>query len=299
MRPGVIWGISMSGDYSFGYSGGMEDILHKGDFVSNAQSGQAASSKKIEKNLKRLLIIAGIILGAQLIWLFGVSPCIPFTTVEVRGFDGLDGVQALVYANIGENASFVSLNAKDAQQALSLHPLVESARVIKRFPDRLMIFLEPRKAVALSLAEIGGRQIPLCVDRHGVVFKTGDSATETQNLPILSGLVFEQPYPGMRLPAALVPLLEDISRIHTNSPELLSALSEIRINRKTYDDYDIVLYPVHSSIRIRLENNLTEDTLRYVLLMLNVLESGSLKPQEIDFRSGMGSYIIKEASSGE
>ena len=287
----ALWRIRMSVDYSYGYYGGMEDR-------TRSRYG-TASSKKIEKGLKRLLILAGIILIAQLIWLFGISPCIPFTTVEVRGFDGLDGVQALAIANIAEGASYITVNAKDAQQRLASHHLVESARVIKRFPDRLSIFLEPRRAVAVSLAEIDGRQAFLCIDRHGVVFKVNDNAAQAQHLPVLSGLVFENPSLGMRLPASLVPLLENISRIHDSSPELLAALSEIKINRKAYDDYDIVLYLVHSSIRIRLENNLTEDTLRYVLLMLDVFESRFPKPEEIDFRSSMGSYKIKEAPSGK
>jgi len=41
--------------------------------------------KSVEKGLKRLLIIAVIILTAELIWLFGVSPFIPLYSVEVRG----------------------------------------------------------------------------------------------------------------------------------------------------------------------------------------------------------------------
>jgi len=69
----------MSVDYSYGYYGGMEDR-------TRSRYG-TASSKKIEKGLKRLLILAGIILIAQLVWLFGISPCIPFTTVEVHGFE--------------------------------------------------------------------------------------------------------------------------------------------------------------------------------------------------------------------
>jgi hypothetical protein len=34
-----------------------------------------------------------------------------------------------------------------------------------------------------------------------------------------------------------------------------------------------------------------------MLLMLNVFENDSNKPREIDFRSGIGSYTIKELSS--
>ena len=117
---------------------------------------------------------------------------------------------------------------------------------------------------------------------------------ETPAFPILSG--FENPQLNMRLPSALVPLCENLSKIASSSPELIAAISEIRIERKAFEGFDLVLFPVHSSIKVRLDNNLSEDALRYMLLMLNVFENSSPKPEEIDFRSGMGSYRVKEQS---
>ena len=259
-----------------------------------------AASRKIEKGLKRLLIIAGIILAAELVWLFGVSPCIPLSTLEITGFPGLDGADALRIAGVGEGASYVSVNAAEAEKLLAAHPAVESARVIKRFPDRLSIFLEPRRALALSLTESRGEPLPVYYDKHGVVFRIGDGAGEApENLPVVSGLAFENPVLGMRLPAIFGPFLAELSRIAEESPELLAAVSEIGINRKAFNGFDLTLYPVHYPIRVRLGENFNEETLRYVLLMLDVLASGDSFPEEIDFRSGMGVYKVKEAPSGE
>ncbi|GHV94131.1 cell division protein FtsQ [Spirochaetia bacterium] len=284
----------MSGDFTYPAE---EDF----GVYMNDVSVKPAASGKIEKGLKRILILAGIILGAEIIWLFGVSPCIPLSTLEVRGFAGFNGGDVLRYANIQEGASFISTNAKETEKLLAANYLVESAKVIKRFPDRLSIFLEPRRAVALSLADVAGRQLPLYYDKHGVVFRIGEGRGESPagNLPILSGLVFENPVLGMRLPAAFGSLLEQLAKIEEDTPELLAAVSEIRIHRKAFDGFDLVLYPVHKPIRVRLESNVTEETLRYVLLMLDVFEPRSSVPEEIDFRSGMGSYKVKEAPSGE
>jgi cell division protein FtsQ len=261
------------------------------------QSGKTKSkvTKNVEKGLKRILIIAAVIMAAELIWLFVISPFIPFSTVDVQSFAGFERADILRLAGIEETSSYMSTNVKDAQQKLSTNILVESATVIKRFPDKLSIFLVPRKAVALTLGVSGSKQTPLCVDRHGMFFKTAQaSSSETAALPIISGI--EAPQVNMRLPASLVPLVESISVIGDNSPELLAAVSEIRIERKTLDGFELVLYPVHSSIKVRVENNLTEDVLRFMLLMLNVFETSQTKPEEIDFRSGMGSYKIKEQS---
>ncbi|MDR0321138.1 MAG: FtsQ-type POTRA domain-containing protein [Treponema sp.] len=253
------------------------------------------SASKIEKGLKKFLIIAVIIFTAELIWLFGISPFIPFSTIEVHEFSGLQRADILYLAGIDDTSSFISTNTKEIRQKLSANILVESAVVMKRFPDKLSIFLTPRKASAVVLANRGTRQVPVYVDRQGVFFKVGESGShEGTNLPILSGI--ENPQLNMRLPSALVPLVENLSEIATASPELLSAISEIRIERKTWDGFDLVLFPVHTSIRVRVENNLTEDTLRYMLVMLNVFEKDIQRPVEIDFRSGMGSYKIKEQS---
>ena len=250
------------------------------------------SSKKIEKSLKRLLMLAGIVFAAELIWLLGISPFFPFSTVEVQEFAGLGRAEILRIAGINETSSFMSTNVKEAQDRLSACILVDSAKVIKRFPDKLSIFLTPRQAVAVALTYINSRQKMLYVDRHGVFFKVGEAGSEADGLPVISGI--ENPGLNMRLPTGLMPLVESISVIEANSSELLAAISEIRIERKAWDGFDLVIYPAHSSIRVRVENNLTEDIIRYMLLMLSVFESGSQKPEEIDFRSGMGSYKLGE-----
>ncbi|MDR0300826.1 MAG: FtsQ-type POTRA domain-containing protein [Treponema sp.] len=264
-------------------------------YAARGNETKTKSSRKIEKGLKRLLVIAGIILAAELIWLFVISPFIPFSTIEVQTFAELSRAEVLKVAAIDETSSFMSINVREAQEKLSNIILVESARVTKRFPDKLTISLIPRKAAAVTLASVNGRQTPLFIDRQGVFFKTGDSlSTEAAVLPIISGI--ENPQVYMQLPASLVPLAEKISVIAGGSPELLSAISEIRIEQKSWEGYDLVLYPVHSSIKVRIENNLTEEILRYMLLMLNVFDRVTPKPQEIDFRSGIGSYKIKGSS---
>ncbi|MDR1240073.1 MAG: FtsQ-type POTRA domain-containing protein [Treponema sp.] len=271
-----------------------------GDFIysEDVLPARPSASRGFERGLKRLIIIAAVILGAECIWLFVVSPCMPLSTVEVNAFPGFEREAVLEMAGIGEDTSWLTVNVAAAEKALSTYYLVESARVIKRFPDRLRIYLEPRQAVALALAETPGGILPVYFDREGVIFKTGGGDGVPQNLPVISGLVFEQPVPGARLPAAFGSLLEALEKIGASSPELLGAVSEIRINRKPFDGFDLILYPLHNPVKVRLENNLNEDTLRYVMLMLDVFKSKNSMPGEIDFRSGLASYTVKEAPSG-
>jgi len=263
--------------------------------TSDEYTDKKKSAGKIEKAVKRLLVVAAVIIIAQFIWILGINSFMPFTTVEIHGFSNLNHSEILSLAGLDETSTFISTNTKLIQEKLAAHNLVESAIVKKHFPDRLSILLNPREAAAITLANINSRQVPMYIDRNGVFFKIGESGShEGLDLPILSGI--ENPQLNKRLPPSLVSLVDNLNRMALTSPELLSAISEIRIERKTWDGYDLVLFPVHSSIRVRVENNLTEDTIRYVLLMLSVFENDIQKPQEIDFRSGMGSYNLKEQS---
>ncbi|MDR1899432.1 MAG: FtsQ-type POTRA domain-containing protein [Treponema sp.] len=247
---------------------------------------------------RRILIAAAAVLGAELIWLFVIIPCMPLSTLEVETLDGLDRGMVLSLAGINDKSSWFTVDARKVEQALEEYYLVDSARVIKRFPDRLQIFLEPRTAAALSLARVNGRIMPVYFDREGVVFRIGGSGAPPA-VPVLSGLIFDQPVLGMRLPAVFLPLLEDIDRIGRGSPELLGAVSEIRINRKPFDGFDLYLYPVHSPLKVRLESGISEDILRYMMLMVDVFDAGKSGIGEIDFRTGVASYTVKEAPSGE
>ena len=264
--------------------------------ASEDMSEKKKSAGKIEKGIKKVLVVMSVILAAQLIWLFGVSPFIPFSNVEIHAFSPLTRAEILILAGIDENSSFASTNASAVRERLSSHILAESAVVIKRFPDRLSIFLNPRIASAVTLADINsGRDCAFLIDCNGVLFKTADAdSSGIANLPVLSGI--ENPQIGTRLPAPLVSLVKNLDMMALTSSELLSAISEIRIERKTWDGFELVLFPVHSEIRVRVENNLTEDTIRYMLLMLSIFDRETQRPQEIDFRSGIGSYKVEGQS---
>ena len=258
-----------------------------------------ARATKLEKSLKTFIIIAAFFLGGALVWLFGITPFRPFTRIDISGIDTHNRAEILSQAGITTGSCYLFTNVKAVEKALLNISSVESARVFKHFPDRLQIVLEGRKAVASAFAGLNGRTIPVLFDSQGVIFRIGadmNDAAFPGSLPIISGLVIEDPYPGMRLPAMFISLLKDLEKIQMTAPELLLAVSEIRINRKPFDSFDLIIYPVHRKIRVTL-SELNADMLRYTLLMLDVLASGEGGIESLDFRSGIASYKPLEAHS--
>jgi cell division septal protein FtsQ len=271
---------------------------------SEAKRGRDAA-RRMEKVLKRFLAAVALVLCGALAWLFFVGPATMPATVTVFSFPGLERAEALRQAGIGERATFASVNAADAQLLLSRHPLVESARVVKNFPDRIALHIEPRQAVAVSIATINGRMQTLYFDRRGVAFRTGGApgagSLAAPWLPVVSGLYSEalEMRLGASLPDSVLPLFSRIGAITDENPGIWQAISEIGVAWNDNGTYDLVLYPVNSFTRLRMGSDITVEGIFYGLLMIDAIRaSGDPMPGEIDARSGIGVIRTEEARLG-
>lgn len=279
-----------------------------GDYIYSADVREAPYKNitplKVEKALKRFLLFAVIFVCGGLIWLFCISPCMVPVKTDVKTFPGFEKADVLYFAGISSGATYVSINAAEAEQLLASHYLVESARVVKRFPDRLSIFLEPRRAVALVYANLNGRTQPVYFDRHGVAIGIGRGTGEVpaSRLPIVSGVLENaQPVkPGMKIAAEYLPLFARIGAISDEDPSIWQVISEIGIAYKENDLYDLVLYPVHESIKLRMRSDISKDSIYYALLMFDVCRQYEEElPLEIDVRSGIGVVNAEGARLGK
>jgi cell division protein FtsQ len=275
------------------------------EFPRGARNFSAGSSgknpAKMDKWLIRLAILIAGILAAELVWLFGITPLLPLSVVEMDPVPGIDRAALLARAGIGSHSSYLMVNTRQAEKNLEQLYQVESAHVIKHYPDTVQVFIETRHPAALSLVNSAGRVFPVYIDKHGMVLQVGGSdgsAAASAALPIVSGLTFERLEEGMKLPAELESFFSRLDSINESAPELFASISEIRINKKAYNGFDLILYPVNSTIKFRVEAELNEDALRYMILMLDVFRSTGVRVDEVDLRNGTASYIAKEAQSG-
>ncbi|MCL2069977.1 MAG: FtsQ-type POTRA domain-containing protein [Treponema sp.] len=255
-----------------------------------------AISKRFEKFLRIFIVVAVVCLSGELIWLLGITPFRPFMRIDISGYEGLPRAAVLNQAGISSRSSFFSTDAAKIEQALMSFSSLESVKVFKRFPDRLHIILEGRRPLAYAFAIQNGRSIPVLLDGNAVIFRMGgmDGAFPS-SLPVISGFIIEDPFVGMKLPSLFAPFFDELEKINLSAPELLAAVSEIRVSPRAFSGFDMILYPAHSGIKVRV-SELNEDTLRYTLLMVDVLASRGDEIDSLDFRSGIASYILKEAS---
>jgi cell division septal protein FtsQ len=289
-----------------------------GDFIYSADLNSAPADasveanvsyryntpRKLEKSVKRFLLMAFIVVSGGLLWFLAISPCMVPAKVDVKSFSGLDRAAVLRVAGIGGNASFISISAAETERRLSSLYLVESAKVVKPFPDRLSIYLEPRLAAAVVYARVNGRTQAVYFDRHGVAVGIGSETAGAVPdwLPVVSGVIENnQPVrPGMRLSPIYIPLFSRIAKISEEDPKIWQAISEIGIAKKDNELYDLILYPAHDTIRLKVHSDINKDGIYYALLMSDAWRQfGGAVPDEIDVRSGIGVVNAKEARFGK
>lgn len=229
---------------------------------------------------------------AELAFYLVVIPATSTVRLTVEGAPSVGYDELCSIAGIDGTERWIRFNTAATAARLASNPLFESVTVEKKFPDRVVISVEERVPVAVSLSVVNGRTVPVEIDRKGVAFRIGRLPSKTA-LPMVTGLTFENPVAGMRLDARLKPLLESLSAIEEKNPLLLAAVSEIRIDEKPYGGFDLVIYPVNTPVKVRTDKALNEDELQYMMLVLDVVKDLDPSIDEIDIRAGTVAYRSK------
>uniref|UniRef100_A0A7C3IDG4 FtsQ-type POTRA domain-containing protein n=1 Tax=Gracilinema caldarium TaxID=215591 RepID=A0A7C3IDG4_9SPIR len=271
-----------------------DGFLFLDNYVTVEAEARPHSQK--EKILKRITIILAVLVGIELLYYVCIVPFMPLASVHVNPVQCMNRNELLRTAGIDESTSYIRFNASKVSQALLSIPTIESVSITKHFPNSVAIAVTERTAVAVSLARISGKLVPIYIDKEGVVFKVGGE--QFSALPLVSGLIFDQVVPGMKLPVHLKNFFASLEMLEKSNPTLLQTISELRIQQKAYGGYELVIYPANHMGKVRLGSELNEEVLRYMMLVLDVLASKGIQTDEIDFRTGTISYRTKEASSG-
>jgi cell division protein FtsQ len=227
-----------------------------------------------------------------------VLPVITIRHIVLTSDVSLSEDELLAISGLQGTTYWHSLATETVRQRLEAYPLIRKARVEKIFPDTVRMTVWARQPVALVLADMGGRSLPVLVDDEGVVFKVCSTSAEL-DLPVVSGLPPGDASLGERLPGAYVPLFAQLRSLREKSPSLARLVSEVKIvpHAPAAPDskYDLLIYLTTSTVPILAAGTIDESLLRYSLMVLDLLSNqGVLKNiQELDFRGGDVVYRLK------
>ena len=261
----------------------------------HASRGKKGLSDNAKLSIAFLLLVS---IGVGLY--FSVPEVTRISKVSVRGMANITEAEVIEALTLAPDINLVNADIPAMESRILSNPKIAKVHIGRSFPDRLVIDLAERKAVACVLVsqEIGTKSI--AIDEEGVAFAYMDSIVSEKRLPVLSGIRFEQFTPGQRLPEYLRPLLRDIAELSAETPSLLEAFSEIKVEKISDSEAELLLFPMGKTVPIRMPARLTRANLGSALLVLDILagRQGAEKIEEIDFRTGTIVYRTKEAQPG-
>jgi len=189
------------------------------------------------------------------------------------------------------SVAWMNFDKKEFRARLASNPALDSDSLVveKKFPDQVLVRVSERVPVILSLMNVNGRTRTVQIDKNGVVFSS-EYAGISGHEPLVTGLELERLPEGFHVASEYKPLLDRISAISAVNPAYFSALSEIHVQPLASGSYELVMYPIHSRVRVVTDHSLSEETLRYMLVVLDVIDSIDPDVTEIDMRYGSISY---------
>jgi cell division protein FtsQ len=100
----------------------------------------------------------------------------------------------------------------------------------------------------------------------------------------------------MRLPEQVKGFLRDMETLRSNAPSLYRLISEVKFVKKNKGRFEVLLYPAHYRIRVRLGPTLDTHTFKYIMLVLDVISGRGMEDDivEVDFRTEHVVYRVGE-----
>ncbi len=273
-----------------------EEYLENDYFLSEDFDG--SSDNKAEKKIKFIKVIFCVLCFAllcELVIYKYIMPSFSSPKVTVTGQKDYSAEEIARLLLPMNSTSWFDFDVEQAVALLSSEAGIEHVSVEKKFPDKIYVNVAEREPVAVTFVMENGRTSPVQIDKNGVLFpgKKNKSIDADTILPIVSGLPVEYMSKGMRIPAKYRPLIDQISKISEMPQHYFASVSEICVLPKDSGNYELALIPSQSKVKVLTDRALNEDALKYMLVVLDVVNQIGTDVAAVDLRYGSVSYITR------
>ena len=258
--------------------------------VEETSQVSAASDKKV-KAIKIIFAILCFLLAAELVVYKYILPSFSSPKISVTGLNAYTPEDFAEKLMPFSNTNWFDFDVEQAASVISSEAGIDSVTVEKKFPDKILIKIEERDPVAMIFMMDNGLSSAMEIDKNGVLFPPRVSESKDNSfMPVVSGLPVEYMASGMRIPVKYRPLIEQISKIKQLPQKYFASISEICVIPKDSGSYDLALIPSQSKVKVLTDRSLNEDAIKYMMIVLDVVNQLGSDVSEVDLRYGSLSY---------
>lgn len=273
---------------------GLDTLVYKKD-DERIKSRQPAKQDKKTAVLKKVVLALFILVFLQALLYMVVIPCLVPAKIYYKGNSKSLTPEITSALQSLNSKTWMQFKKNKAQAAILQIPGIEDVEVKKHFPDKVEINVKQRIPVAKILVETEKGSVPIQIDKKGVLFPIKEAeAFEDSRIPLISGITVNKVQNDMRIPEKYRSLIDDIYTIQSLPQNYFAVVSEIQVVQKEYGNFELVLYPINSHIKVLTDRLLTEKALQYMMVALDVIDTFEPDVAAIDLR--YGSVIYRKAS---
>lgn len=234
--------------------------------------------------LGMIAILLSILL-VELFWIFILSPRLTIEKVFLESDIEIPDDQLLEMLDL-DGKTWTSVDGEGVRERLESHPMIREAQVSQVFPDGLRVYIYRRRPLALALFDDGAITRITAFDEEGYIIQASGKISAV-DLPILSGIPVHRSASGTQTPETMRQVLSDLLRLKADEPELFALISEIEFIPHGEIGYDLKTYMNHIPIPVLMDMNLSPESIRHALLVIDILAlRGFELVEEADIRGG-------------
>lgn len=254
-------------------------------------SGETKSERRFRIIIISTLAILVFLLMAEFVGWKYVKPSLSNPKVTISGNKNMSPEEVAMKLIPMSARNWFTFDVNVAAGILSSESCIKNVEIEKHFPDKILVNINERAPIALTYVNSNGKCIPMQIDDSGVLFSNKkNTAVAQSDLPIISGIPVDNMTGGMRIPSKYKPLIDQVTQVQSLPQKYFSAVSEICVIPKDSGNYELVLIPSSSHVRVRVGSALNEDVLKYMMVVLDVVKQMGTEAKSVDIRCGSVSY---------
>ncbi|MBI5892303.1 MAG: FtsQ-type POTRA domain-containing protein [Deltaproteobacteria bacterium] len=183
------------------------------------------------------------------------APFLQIKEININDVKRVSKDEVLELAEIGLGDNIIAVDIAEIKKRIKKHPWVETVKVNRKMPDKLLIDIKERTAAALiNLDSL------YLIDNSGSIFKRA-SIEDDVDLPVITtDVAKEEIEDDERASSLIIEAIDLIGLLNGREKFGLDMVSEIKIDTV----YGLTLYAMDSGTRIEIgSNNLQEKLLMF------------------------------------
>gem|GEM_PF-5280465 len=266
---------------------------------NNSKNDKKAYNAKNKINLNFLIFIIfilSIIVIGKFLFEFLIIFNLSINSINLTTDLEITEEELAEMISLKENNLYYDVNTKEIEKSLLSNPSIKEVKVKKIFPNKLNIDIKKREGLMISFIEQDNIKKPIAIDEEGIIFAVDREDINNFDLPILSGIKFNEFYKGLEFNSTIIKrFIKSLHELKKINLKLFSLISECEIIPLGIDnkDLEILIYLLNTDIPIRIRSNINENMIKYMLYTIDFLKKNEKdynKIKEIDFRSDYPVY---------